>query len=97
MNSNAVLLCLALMFMAGSVSAQAPTKQTSPSTPGRFQLVQLGDSRTDQYLLDTQTGRVWHTACATPSETAVNKCAREMFDELEVSGLRDFTRAKPSH
>lgn len=37
-----------------------PEKSRTLSTPnGRFVLGQISDFRSDQYLLDTQTGRLW--------------------------------------
>lgn len=30
---------------------------------GRFELMQLGNSAKDQFLLDTQTGKIWQRTC----------------------------------
>lgn len=48
------------LFFTSLVSA----KEAAPGQPGRYQLIQLGTFRSDQYLLDTQTGKVWRHICA---------------------------------
>lgn len=59
-----LLLVLVLAFM-GSASAQdkmkvAPDRtKTLSATNGRFVFGQISDFRSDQYMLDTQTGRLW--------------------------------------
>lgn len=52
---------LPLLFaLVCSAFAQTPTVNTPLAAPGgRFVLGQLGIVRADQYLLDTQTGRLW--------------------------------------
>jgi hypothetical protein len=61
-----------LVFLAAPVSAQfgltAPPPQIPPSgkvlssTGGRFVFGQISDSGKDQFMLDTQTGRLWRIA-----------------------------------
>ena len=60
------LLMFVLLFSVGSVAFAAeavavkPTQQKVLSAPnGRFIFGQVSDFRSDQYLLDTQTGRLW--------------------------------------
>lgn len=51
---------LVAAIAAGGANAQDSSKRHPMSSPGgRFVLGQIGDSSTSQYLLDTQTGRVW--------------------------------------
>jgi hypothetical protein len=38
-------------------------KSNTGTNSGRFQLIQLSDMRRDQYLLDTQTGKLWTNVC----------------------------------
>jgi hypothetical protein len=42
-----------------SKSSPAKSSKTLSSEKGRFVLGQISDFRSDQYLLDTETGRVW--------------------------------------
>ena len=40
-----------------------PLEQAQSSLERRFQLTQLGEFRRDQFLLDQDTGRIWHPVC----------------------------------
>jgi uncharacterized ParB-like nuclease family protein len=44
-------------------------KSNTGTSNGRFQLIQLSDMRADQYMIDTQTGKIWNRSCSIPSET----------------------------
>jgi hypothetical protein len=67
-----ILLAAALILMAAPVFAQfgmtAPPPQIPPSgkvmssTGGRYVFGQISDSSKDQFMLDTQTGRLWRIA-----------------------------------
>ncbi len=54
-----VVILLACLI---SVSAAAQEKTSG----GRFQLIQLSNMRRDQYMIDTQTGKVWAKVCTAP-------------------------------
>lgn len=61
-------LCFILLAaMSGSVIAQSPAP--SPVNPmlgspgGRFVFGQISDARRDQFMVDTQTGRLWQVVC----------------------------------
>lgn len=51
---------------------------------GRFQLIQLGDMRRDQYLLDTQTGKLWTPVCQNGSGA---DCDYKAFMEVDVEQI----------
>ena len=54
-----------------------------------YQLIQLGDFRRDQFLIDKNTGRVWNKVCSGDVKGA--DCDGElMFEEMAVSG-RELT------
>jgi hypothetical protein len=67
-----ILLMAAVILIAAPVSAQfglsAPPPQIPPagkvlsSTGGRYVFGQISDSGKDQFMLDTQTGRLWRIA-----------------------------------
>lgn len=59
-----VLAC----FSAQAQTDPAPQRAALGAPGGRFVFGQVSDFRRDQYLLDTQTGRLWQKVCA-----AVNK------------------------
>lgn len=53
--------------------------------PGRYQLVQLGVARADQFLLDTETGKIWRSMCGHQSGT--NNCDYEYWEPMDVMGV----------
>lgn len=85
------LVCL---FALLSFSAGAATLQLNQSQ-GRFQIIQVSDMRADQYLLDSQTGRVWRMVCGSYEAATTNsdgaaterKCAGHMWQEEHVEHL----------
>ena len=54
-----LILCLLL-----SSASFAQKKSNTGTANGRFQLVQLSDMRRDQFIIDTQTGKIWRQICA---------------------------------
>lgn len=63
------LLAFVLLLCSATAGAQT-SKNSTAGKDGRFQLIQLGDMRRDQMLLDTQTGRVWGRTCLVASSDA---------------------------
>jgi len=56
-----------LLAVCASAAAQSPagTPGTVLSAPGgRYVFGQVSSGRIDQYMLDTQTGRIWQLQCA---------------------------------
>lgn len=51
------LTCVAVAQDKAKIVSERSRTLSAPN--GRFVLGQISDSRSDQYLLDTQTGRVW--------------------------------------
>ena len=55
-------LCGILIVLCALLPITAPAQENAEflaAPQGRYVLGQLGDSRADQYLLDTHTGRLW--------------------------------------
>lgn len=51
-----------------------------------FQLIQLGEMRRDQFLLDKKTGRVWTEVCT--GQVSGPDCKGQLFwQEMQVEGL----------
>ena len=48
---------------------------------GRYQLVQLSDMRRDQFMVDTQTGRLWEVVCVKPGQN-VGECDERKLDPV---------------
>ena len=49
---------------ADAVKVAPPQQKLLSSSNGRYVFGQISEFRRDQYMLDTQTGRLWQTACA---------------------------------
>ena len=54
---------------------------------GRFQLLQLGTARRDQYLLDSQTGRLWARVCMKSTSLEAGDCAYQAWMVEDVEGI----------
>jgi hypothetical protein len=70
-----VTLCAA----TASAQAQAPSAghvNVLSATGGRYVFGQISDSRRDQYMLDTQTGRLWVQTCIASSKEDPKQCAQ---------------------
>lgn len=88
------LLAFFLFTGAGVATAQGASsgsKHGSATWGGRYQLIQLSEFRRDQYLLDTDTGRVWVMVCA---KSTKDGCESTVFDEVSVENL---SKPKTSH
>ncbi len=71
-------LVLALSLMA----AGAP-----PANEGRFQLLQLGTMRRDQYLLDSHTGKIWARVCMRSASQEAGDCAYQAWLVEDIEGI----------
>lgn len=50
---------LSTTFLANAASGSPPQQKILDSSTGRFVFGQISEYRRDQYMLDTQTGRLW--------------------------------------
>jgi hypothetical protein len=69
---------LALCAATAIAQAQTPPagQVTTLSAPGgRYVFGQISESRRDQYLLDTQTGRLWVQTCISSGKEDPKQCA----------------------
>jgi len=73
------LILIMLLFSPTSFGA---AKNTS-TVAGRYQLIQLSDMRRDQFLLDTQTGKIWSRTCAVSTDA---DCSISYWSEELVAG-----------
>jgi len=71
------LAAFALLF---SITSEAQLSMHS----GRFQLVQLSNFRRDQFMIDTQTGKVWSNGCLA---TDGDNCQYGAFTAMDVEGI----------
>jgi hypothetical protein len=67
MNRLALFTFLLLGFCGESAYSQTAAQHAPKvlsSSPGRYVFGQVSDFRVDQFMLDTQTGRLWMMNCA---------------------------------
>jgi len=79
----AALLCVAM-----AANAQDSRRHQVLSAPnGRFVLGQIGDQASSQYLLDTQTGRVWEVVNMTDGKVPTGASALRQVKFVTADGV----------
>lgn len=82
---KATVFGLALLAAVTSTYAADAPGAVLSAPGGRFAFGQIGSGRVDQYLLDTQTGKVWQMQCAKkgaePFSCEVNVFVPLLFSE----------------
>lgn len=73
-----------LLFVVFALLLSENAYSQARTTEGRFQLIQLSSARRDQYLLDTQTGRMWSPTCF---NSQGEQCVVMAWVEEKVAGL----------
>lgn len=72
------------VFLFSLVITKAPAQNFQPavlSTPGgRYVLGQISEARADQYLLDTQTGRLWEIVVDTNNANSLQEVPYKALD-----------------
>ena len=101
-DSFRVLALLALMAAAETAFGDdsAPLKPGSKvlSAPnGRYQFGQISDYRKDQYMLDTQTGRLWVIKSVTRGSDSPGAEGDLILDPIPYEGLTDTNRTVTPH
>lgn len=76
---------LITIFLLISSVSFAQKKANTATAGGRFQLIQLSDFRRDQYLLDTQTGKIWVGTCGTKDKSG--ECIYNLWAPQDVVGI----------
>lgn len=79
------LLFVSSMAFAGDRAPASAAPSPRGTSGGRYQLVQISEYRRDQYLLDTQTGRLWGKVCGKNDEKG--ECAFYYWSEEITVGL----------
>lgn len=88
-----------IFLLIGLIFSPLHAKGTSP-IGGRFQLIQLGEYRRDQFLIDTETGRIWNSICVVTGSPDPKKASSECqgtlaWEEMYVENLHTL-KAGPS-
>jgi hypothetical protein len=81
---------------AFSQSVSAPGSVLSASG-GRYVFGQVSEARRDQYLLDTQTGRLWRPVCMSYDKDDSKKCTGTVMEPMEFLDAKgNLAGAMPS-
>lgn len=92
MRMTVVAVCIGILALPAA--AEPPSgKPATLAGSGRFVFGQISDYRRDQYMLDTQTGRLWKIVQHKPArvEGANPQIAIEGFDVLQSVPYVDDT------
>ena len=74
--SHLKIASLALALFSATCHAEPGTVLAAPG--GRYVLGQISSARLDQYVLDTQTGKVWQMQCAKKAADGIG-CESALF------------------
>lgn len=90
------------LIICSSASAQSASGSKhgagSHSGGGRFQLIQLSDFRSDQFLIDTETGKIWQPVCTKLATDGSHCDGSIIFEEVFVDGIsKPRSAEKSSH
>jgi len=75
---------------AEPVEVKIPQQKMLSSSGGRFVFGQISDFRRDQYMLDTQTGRLWQIAMRKPTNPDGTESSGDEFAILQPIPYSDF-------
>lgn len=78
-----IVLTLSILISPYTLAA---SKTPSSTSGGRFQLLQLSDMRRDQYLVDTQTGKMWRQSCYINGADA-SECAYSAWTLVDIETI----------
>lgn len=83
---NLFTLTVTLFLISGCTKGLIidPKNEASAST-GRFQLVKLNETRKDQFIFDSSTGKIWRMNCA---QTLKNECTEYGWKIEQPEDLR---------
>lgn len=84
----AIVIFLGACESSNSKNIQAEKKPDPSPENGRFQLVQLGSMRRDQYLIDTATGKLWQPTCHVQSKSnSPGDCNYSAWRVQDIEGV----------
>lgn len=91
------LLLLAIPFTSFSADQEEKTKQKTLSSPnGRYVFGQISDGRVDQYMLDTQTGKLWYVVLKSVDEKNSNPEQIRVLQQVPYSAFNGDISAIPN-
>lgn len=86
----AILIAVGVCLMGLSHFLRA--QHATSSSKHDYQMVQLGDMRRDQFLIDKETGRIWVKTCITSDTKPSIDCdGATMWVEQNVVGINGYS------
>ncbi len=82
--SIAMIIVFSVIGLSSYAHADGP--HNVHTSDGRYQLIQLSQMRADQFLLDTQTGKIWQRQCQIAGPTS-SDCLLEAWTLNNVEGI----------
>lgn len=83
-----LILIVGALFLLGASSVHNDGGNDS----GRFKLMQLSDFRSDQYMLDTHTGKIWRAICVISTGTDGTGCGYLVWREMDVENISSTSK-----
>lgn len=78
-------LIILLLFPLLGACEENEKKSAESSKVGRYQIIQAGTMRRDQYLIDTETGNMWTRTCAVPAGNV--DCSYSYWSKEDIVGI----------
>lgn len=75
-----ILIFITVLFSSATFAKSNNTGTSS----GRYQIIQLSEMARHQYMIDTQTGKIWNKVCAVFDST---ECASSAWVPEDVVGI----------
>ena len=84
-----------ILFCALLFSASAVADAKLATINGRYVFAQISNMRRDQYLLDTQTGKLWRVVCIEEDPKTPSECGRSVMMPVEFTDQKGNLRSSP--
>lgn len=81
-----ILVFLFALCLSACNKPADPVKDAATTSIGRFQVMQLGTFRRDQFMIDSATGRIWQNQCFKNGK-ALADCDYNVWVEQDVMGV----------
>lgn len=94
---QSVGLCAVSLVSATAVAQSQPIHPaTLSSASGRYVFGQINHLARDQYMLDTQTGRLWQLTCIKSQEADPSKCQALVLQAVPYDTMAGQFEAPPA-
>lgn len=81
---KAISFLVLTLTLTASLGFAQDSKKLGKSEWGRFQIMQLNDAVRSQYMIDTQTGKIWNRQCGSSKN---GECTYFVWSAEDVEGI----------